>query len=74
MSDIQIPEARNFYAYQVFIEGVHSETYSLIDTYVTDKIEKDRLFRAIQTIPCVKKKAEWAIKWIQDERSSLQLD
>jgi len=71
MSDIQIPEARNFYAYQVFIEGVHSETYSLlIDTYVTDKIEKDRLFRAIQTIPCVKKKAEWAIKWIQDERSS----
>tara|TARA_B110000967_G_C18860077_1_gene549404 strand:- start:1010 stop:2008 length:999 start_codon:yes stop_codon:yes gene_type:complete len=71
MTDIQIPEARNFYAYQIFIEGVHSETYSLlIDTYVTDLQEKDRLFRAIETIPCVKKKAEWAIKWINDDKSS----
>jgi ribonucleoside-diphosphate reductase beta chain len=71
MNEIQIPEARNFYAYQIFIEGVHSETYSLlIDTYVTDLQEKDRLFRAIETIPCVKKKAEWAIKWINDDKSS----
>ena len=71
MADIQIPEARNFYAYQIFIEGVHSETYSLlIDTYVTNLQEKNRLFRAIETIPCVKKKAEWAIKWINDQNSS----
>ncbi len=70
LSEIQIPEARNFYAFQMFMEGVHSETYSLmIDTYVKDPARKNMLFNAIETIPCVKQKADWAIKWIDDEQS-----
>jgi ribonucleotide reductase beta subunit family protein with ferritin-like domain len=65
MRDIQIPEARCFYGFQQAIENIHSETYALlIDTYIRDPREKTRLFRAIETIPCVKKKAEWAVKWI----------
>jgi ribonucleotide reductase beta subunit family protein with ferritin-like domain len=65
MREIQIPEARCFYGFQQAIENIHSETYSLlIDTYIRDPREKNRLFRAIETIPCVKKKAEWAVKWI----------
>jgi len=70
LSEIQIPEARNFYAFQMFMEGIHSETYSLvIDTYVKDPIRKASLFNAIETIPCVKQKADLAIKWIDDEKS-----
>jgi len=62
--DIQIPEARCFYGFQIMIENVHSEVYSqLIETYVNDKQERLRLFRAIETIPCVKKKAAWALKY-----------
>jgi len=65
MREIQIPEARCFYGFQQAIENIHSETYSLlIDTYIRDPIEKKRLFHAIDTISCVKKKADWAVKWI----------
>ena len=70
LQEIQVPELKAIYAFQGYIEQVHSETYSLlIDTYVRDPIEKDRLFSAIETIPCVAKKAEWALKWINDEHS-----
>jgi len=65
MNEVQYPEARCFYGYQIMIENIHSETYSLlIDTYIKDPNEKDKLFHAIDTIPCVGKKAEWALKWI----------
>jgi ribonucleoside-diphosphate reductase beta chain len=65
LNEVQYPEARCFYGYQIMIENIHSETYSLlIDTYIKDPIEKDRLFHAIETVPAVQKKAEWAIKWI----------
>lgn len=71
MSDIQIPEARCFYGFQCAIENIHSEMYSqLIDTYIKDKAEQDRLFNAIKTIPCIAKKANWALKWIHDGKSS----
>ena len=64
--EVQSPVARLFYAFQNAIEGVHGETYStLIDQYVKDKDEQMKYFRAIDTIPCIKKKAEWAIKWIE---------
>lgn len=63
--DVQIPEARSFYAYQGFNESIHGETYSLmIDKFVRDPTEKDGLFRAIETVPAVTKKAEWAIRWM----------
>ena len=63
--EVQIPEARSFYAYQGHNEMVHGETYSLlIEKYITDPIEKDETFRAIETIPCIKEKAEWALKWL----------
>lgn len=67
MNEVQYPEARCFYGYQIMIENIHSETYSLlIDTYIKDPNEKDKLFHAIDTIPCVGKKAEWALKWISN--------
>lgn len=65
LKEVQYPEARCMYGFQVMIENIHSETYSLlIDTYIKDPVEKDRLLRAIDTIDCVKKKAEWALRWI----------
>jgi len=65
--EVQWPEAKFFYGCQNLLEAVHSETYSLlIDTYISDKKEKDELLRAISTIPCVKKKAEWALAWIDN--------
>ncbi|HRG59945.1 MAG TPA: ribonucleoside-diphosphate reductase small subunit [Bacteroidia bacterium] len=65
MNEVQYPEARCFYGYQIMIENIHSETYSLlIDTYIKDAQEKDKLFHAIETIPAVKHKAEWALRWI----------
>jgi ribonucleoside-diphosphate reductase beta chain len=71
-NEVQIPEARQFYAVQMLIEAVHNEQYSvLIDTYVINAEEKSRLFNAIETIPAVKKKADWALKWIE-EGSTLQ--
>jgi len=70
-TEVQIPEARAFYALQGYIETVHSETYSLlIDTYIEDEKEKNQLFNAIDTMPSVKRKADWAIKYIQDQESS----
>jgi len=70
MSEVQIPEARCFYGFQIAIENIHSETYSLlIDTYIKNQQEKSKLFNAIETIPCVTKKAEWAIKWINKSDS-----
>ena len=68
MNEIQLAEARQFYSVQLMMEAIHGETYSLlIDTYVEDKDEKLKLFKAIETIPCVKQKAEWAQKWIQSK-------
>ena len=71
LSEVQLPEARATYGFQLMMENVHSETYSLlIDTYIKDRDEQTKLFRAIDNFPCIKKKADWAIKWIQDNRSS----
>jgi ribonucleoside-diphosphate reductase beta chain len=68
LGEVQYTEAKFFYGFQVMMENIHSETYSLlIDTYITDPVEKDTLFRAIDTIPAVKKKAEWALKWVDSE-------
>jgi len=69
--EVQIPEARFFYGFQIAMENVHSETYSLlIDTYIRDPVEKTKLLGAITTIPCVQRKAEWALKWINDKEST----
>jgi ribonucleotide reductase beta subunit family protein with ferritin-like domain len=69
INDVDIPEARAFYAYQCANEMVHSETYGLlIECYIKDSAEKERLFNAIETIPCVAKKAAWAEKWISSDR------
>tara|TARA_Y100000389_G_scaffold41141_1_gene35802 strand:- start:899 stop:1822 length:924 start_codon:yes stop_codon:yes gene_type:complete len=70
MSEVQLPEARAAYGFQLMMENVHSETYSLlIDTYIKDVEEKNKLFTALDNFPCIKKKADWAIKWINDKRS-----
>lgn len=67
MSEVQLPEARCFYGFQIMMENIHSETYALlIDTYIKDPKEKDRFFHAIDTVPAVKKKAEWALRWIEN--------
>jgi len=67
LSEVQYTEAKFFYGFQVMMENIHSETYSLlIDTLIKDKAEKDHLFRAIDTLDCVKKKAEWALNWIDN--------
>ncbi len=71
MREVQLPEARAFYAIQMAIESIHSEMYSLlIDTYITDPKEKGDLFQAIQTVPCIGKKAAWAQKWIEAPTAS----
>jgi ribonucleoside-diphosphate reductase subunit M2 len=71
MGEVQLSEARAFYGFQIAMENVHSETYSLlIDTYIKDREEKTKLFHAMNNFPCIKKKADWAIKWIHDKRSS----
>lgn len=65
LQEVQYPEARCFYGFQIMIENIHSEMYSLlIDTYIKDNTQKDHLLRAVDTIPCVQKKAEWALRWI----------
>src|SRR6056297_3394617 len=67
LSEVQYTEAKFFYGFQVMMENIHSETYSLlIDTYIQNKQEKDKLFNAIETLDCVKKKAEWALNWIDN--------
>jgi ribonucleoside-diphosphate reductase beta chain len=69
-NQVQWPEARCFYGFQIAMENVHSELYSLlIDTYIKQKDERDKLFNAIETIPCVKKKADWAIRWMESEEA-----
>jgi ribonucleoside-diphosphate reductase beta chain len=74
MQEVQIPEARCFYGFQIMMENIHSETYSLlIDTYIKDPKEKDHLFNALETVPCVKKKGEWALKWINSENFTERL-
>ena len=71
MSDVQISEARAFYGFQIAMENIHSQTYSLlIETYIKDKEQKHKLFNAIENYPCIKKKSDWAQKWINDNRSS----
>lgn len=71
MNEVQIAEARAAYGFQIMMENIHSETYSLlIDTLVKEEREKTNLFEAINNYPCIKKKADWAIKWINDKRSS----
>jgi ribonucleoside-diphosphate reductase subunit M2 len=71
MSDVQVSEARAFYGFQIAMENIHNETYSLlIETYIKDKEQKHKLFNAIDNFPCIKKKSDWAQKWIHDNRSS----
>lgn len=70
-SEIQLSEARCFYGFQIAIENIHSEVYSLlIDTYVKDPAEKTHLFNAMETVPCVRRKARWALRWCNPELSS----
>ena len=65
LNEVQYPEARFFYGFQIMMENIHSETYSLlIDTYIKDIAEKDKLLHAVETVPCVGKKADWALRWI----------
>lgn len=67
LNEVQSPEARCFYGFQIMMENIHSETYSLlIDTYIKDPIERDKLLHAIDTVPCVGKKADWALRWINN--------
>ena len=70
-NEVQVPEVRCFYGFQIAIENIHSEMYSLlIDSYVRDSIEKNRLFNAIDQVPAVKLKAQWAMRWIESEEAS----
>ncbi|KAG8831597.1 Ribonucleotide-diphosphate reductase (RNR), small subunit [Serendipita sp. 400] len=69
--EVQAAEARCFYGFQIMMENIHSETYSLlIDTYIKDPAQREFLFDAIENIPCIKRKADWALKWISDRRST----
>ena len=71
MSEVQLSEARAFYGFQIAMENIHSEMYSvLIDTYIKDREEKHKLFNALENFACIKKKGDWAQKWINDKRSS----
>ncbi|CDK26003.1 unnamed protein product [Kuraishia capsulata CBS 1993] len=67
-AEVQVPEAKCFYGFQIMMENIHSETYSLlIDSYIKDPKESKFLFNAIETIPCIKEKAEWAMRWINNQ-------
>jgi ribonucleoside-diphosphate reductase subunit M2 len=71
MTEVQLSEARAFYGFQIMMENIHSETYSLlIDTYIQDKEEKTSLFKAMERFECIKKKADWSIRWIKDQETS----
>lgn len=71
MSDVQLSEARAFYGFQIAMENIHSEMYSiLIDTFIKDPSQKTKLFQAIDVFPCIQKKADWAKKWIGDKNSA----
>ncbi len=68
VNEVQYSEAKFFYGFQIMMENIHSETYSLlIDTYIKDEEEKNRLFKAIEVFPAIKKKADWALKWIESD-------
>jgi len=68
VNEVQYAEAKFFYGFQIMMENIHSETYSLlIDTYVKDEVEKDKLFRALEVFPAIAKKADWALKWIESD-------
>ena len=68
VNEVQYSEAKFFYGFQIMMENIHSETYSLlIDTYVKDEVEKDKLFNAIENFPAIKKKADWALRWIESD-------
>lgn len=68
LAEVQVPEAKCFYGFQIMMENIHLETYSLlIDTYIKDPKESEFLFNAIETIPCIKEKADWALRWMADE-------
>src|SRR5260370_21163957 len=70
-TEVQVAEARCFYGFQIMMENIHSETYSLlIDTYVSDPDQRTHLFDAVETVPCIKKKATWALRWISDRSST----
>ena len=74
LKEVQLPEARAFYSLQLFIENVHSEVYSMtLDSYIRDPVEKMALFRAIENNPAIRRKAEWALKWITDPKASFAL-
>ena len=69
--EVQWPEARCFYGFQIMMENIHAETYSLlIDTYINDTAEKNHLFNALETVPSVKKKGEWALRWLSRKKGS----
>lgn len=69
--EVQVPEARCFYGFQIMMENIHAEAYSLLlDTYIKDEARRDQLFNAIDTIPCIKRKADWALRWIADDGAS----
>ncbi|KAI1844070.1 hypothetical protein JX265_009667 [Neoarthrinium moseri] len=69
--EVQIPEARCFYGFQIMMENIHSETYSLlIDSYIKEPAQRTYLFNAVDTIPCIRKKADWALRWITDKKST----
>lgn len=71
MSEVQLPEARSFYGFQIAIENIHSEMYSrLIETYIKDSSEANRLFNAVETIPAIQKKAQWAMRWTSSQDAS----
>lgn len=71
MTEVQLSEARAFYGFQIAMENIHSQMYSqLIDTYIEDREEKNNVFHALENFDCIKKKADWAKKWINDNRSS----
>ncbi|KAF5323455.1 hypothetical protein D9611_005713 [Ephemerocybe angulata] len=73
-SDVQIAEARAFYGFQIMTENIHSETYSLlIDTLIAEPAERHRLFHAIETIPCVARKAQWALQWISNKNDNFAI-
>jgi ribonucleoside-diphosphate reductase subunit M2 len=67
-NEVQAPEARFFYGFQVMMENIHSKTYSLlINTYIKEPAQREYLFDAVKTIPCVKRKTDWAMRWISDQ-------
>ena len=75
VAEVQYTEAKFFYGFQIMMENIHSETYSLlIDTYIKDTTEKDYLFNAIEHMDCVKKKAEWALRWIDNGSFAGKID